>query len=233
MRAREIEGTMQRDAPPSPEAVLLLSTAEPIAVGHLRSVYQHPVHANELVKVMRADALAKRWNAPGRWHKRLPRTRHFVQYLRELKEFIVARARAPEVDVPIARMIGVVDTDLGLGLVSEKVVGVDGALAPTLAALYSRRGFTPEIDGALAAFLAGLLDGNVIVGDMHAWNIVYGSDSRGGPRLVMIDGFGEKHAIPISSMSRAVNRYRTKRLYKRMLAQLERLVPISGDPQAS
>ena len=224
---------MQRDAPPSPEAVLLLSTAEPIAVGHLRSVYQHPVHANELVKVMRADALAKRWNAPGRWHKRLPRTRHFVQYLRELKEFIVARARAPEVDVPIARMIGVVDTDLGLGLVSEKVVGVDGALAPTLAALYSRRGFTPEIDGALAAFLAGLLDGNVIVGDMHAWNIVYGSDSRGGPRLVMIDGFGEKHAIPISSMSRAVNRYRTKRLYKRMLAQLERLVPISGDPQAS
>jgi len=233
MRACEIEGTMQRDAPPSPEAVLLLSTAEPIAVGHLRSVYQHPVHANELVKVMRADAVAKRWNAPGRWHKRLPRTRHFVQYLRELKEFIVARARAPEVDVPIARMIGVVDTDLGLGLVSEKVVGVDGALAPTLAALYSRRGFTPEIDGALAAFLAGLLDGNVIVGDMHAWNIVYGSDSRGGPRLVMIDGFGEKHAIPISSMSRAVNRYRTKRLYKRMLAQLERLVPISGDPQAS
>jgi len=228
MRAREIEGTMQRDAPTSAEAVLLLSTAEPIAVGHLRSVYQHPVHANELVKVMRADALAKRWNAPGRWHKRLPRTRHFVQYLRELKEFIVARARAPEVDVPIARMIGVVDTDLGLGLVSEKVVGVDGALAPTLAALYSRRGFTPEIDGALAAFLAGLLDGNVIVGDMHAWNIVYGSDSRGGPRLVMIDGFGEKHAIPISSMSRAVNRYRTKRLYKRMLAQLERLVPISG-----
>jgi hypothetical protein len=209
--------------------MLTLSTAEPIAVGHLRSVYQHPAHANELVKVMRADAVATRWNASGRWHKRLPRTRHFVQYLRELKEFIVARARAPEVDVPIARMIGVVDTDLGLGLISEKVVGADGALAPTLAVLYSRSGFTPAIDEALATFLAGLLDGNVIVGDMHAWNIVYGSDSRGGPRLVMIDGFGEKHAIPISSMSRAVNRYRTNRLHKRMLAQLERLVPISGE----
>jgi hypothetical protein len=213
----------------TPEAVLTLSSAEPIAVGHLRSVYQHPARANELVKVMRADAVARRWNAPGRWHKRLPRTRHFVQYLRELKEFIVARARAPEVDVPIARMIGIVDTDLGLGLVSEKVVGTDGALAPTLATLYGRRGFTPEIQRALTAFLAGLIDGNVIVGDMHAWNIVYGSDSRGGPRLVMIDGFGEKHAIPISSMSRAINRYRTHRLYKRMIAQLERLVPISGE----
>jgi len=225
----------EKPAPPmgrdvsSPEPDLLLAGAEPIAVGHLRSVYQHPHHASALVKVMRADAVEKRWNAPGRWAKRLPRTRHYVQYLRELKEFIVARARAPGVDVPIARMIGVVDTDLGLGLISEKVVDADGGLAPTLATLYGRRGFTAEIRQALDVFLAGLLDGNVIVGDMHAWNIVYGSDSRGGPRLIMIDGFGEKHAIPVSSMSRAVNRYRTKRLYKRMIAQLERLVPVAGD----
>ena len=99
-------------------------------------------------------------------------------------------------------------------------------LAPTLAAVYERRGFTPALEAALDTFLGGLLDCNVIVGDMHAWNIVLGSDSRGGPRLVMIDGFGEKHAIPLSSINRAINRYRTRRLYRRMLAQLERLVPI-------
>ena len=166
---------------------------------------------------------------PTRWHKRLPRTRHYIGYLRELKEYIGARARAPGVDAPIARMIGVVDTDLGLGLVSEKVVDAAGALAPTLAAVYEKRGFTPELEVALAVFLQGLLDGNVIVGDMHAWNIVLGSDSRGGPRLVMIDGFGEKHAIPLSSMSPAINRYRTKRLYRRMRAQLQRLVPVSTE----
>ena len=210
----------------SPDPVLEIGATEPLAVGHLRSVYQHPVHSSELIKVMRADAVASRWNAPGRWHKRLPRTRHFVGYLRELKEYIAAKARAPHVDAPIARMIGVVDTDLGLGLISEKVVDADGALAPTLAAVYARSGFTPELDAALAAFRRHLLDANVIVGDMHAWNIVYGSDSRGGPRLVMIDGFGEKHAIPISSMSRLINGYRTRRLYGRMLRQLQRLVPI-------
>ena len=218
---------MTRDVS-STEPVLTLSSVEPIAVGHLRSVYQHPLHANELIKVMRSDAVEKRWNAPGRWAKRLPRTRHYVQYLRELREFIVARARAPEVDVPIARMIGVVDTDLGLGLVSEKVVDASGALAPTLAAVYAKRGFTPELDAALAKFSLDLLAANVIVGDMHAWNIVLGSDSRGGPRLVMIDGFGEKHAIPVSSMSRTVNRYRTKRLLKRMVEQVKKLVPIES-----
>jgi hypothetical protein len=217
---------MTGQSSPTPSAILHLARETPIAVGHLRSVYQHPHQANALIKVMRPDAIEKRWNAPGRWAKRLPRTRHYVQYLRELKEFIVARARAPGIDVPIARMIGVVDTDLGLGLISEKVVDEAGALAPTLAAIYAKRGFTPELDAALAKFSRDLLAANVIVGDMHAWNIVHGSDSRGGPRLVMIDGFGEKHAIPVSSMSRAINRYRTKRLLKRMVEQVKKLVPV-------
>ena len=216
---------MSPDSPAS-TAPLALASATPLAVGHLRYVFQHPGRDDLLIKIMRADAVAARWNGPARWHKRLPRTRHYVGYLRELKEYIGARARAPHVDAPIARMIGVVETDLGLGLVSEKVTGVEGTLAPTLAAIYERSGFTPDLSTALDVFLEGLLDANVIVGDMHAWNIVYGSDSRGGPRLVMIDGFGEKHVIPLSSMSRTINRYRTRRLYRRMLAQLERLVPI-------
>ena len=218
--------------PPGPiasPAPLSLASTTPLAVGHLRSVFQHPQCEGVLIKIMRPDAVASRWNAPGRWHKRLPRTRHYVGFLRELKEYIGARARAADVDAPIARMIGVVDTDLGLGLVSEKVVDAQGALAPTLAAVYEKRGFTPELNKALEIFLKGLLDSNVIVGDMHAWNIVYGNDSRGGPRLVMIDGFGEKHAIPVSSMSRTINRYRTQRLYKRMLAQLVRLVPVGNE----
>lgn len=215
--------------PPTLAVPLALADTTPLAVGHLRYVFQHPQSDSMLVKVMRADAVAARWNAPARWHKRLPRTRHYVGYLRELKEYISARARAPGVDAPIARMIGVAETDLGLGLVSEKVVDTRGALAPTLAAVYEKRGFTPHLEDALAVFLKGLLDSNVIVGDMHAWNIVYGSDSRGGPRLVMVDGFGEKHAIPLSSMSRTINRYRTHRLYQRMLAQLERLVPIANE----
>ena len=72
--------------------VLALSLLEPVAVGHLRSVYEHPHHADQLIKVMRPDMVEQRWNAPGRWAKRLPRSRHYVQYTRELKEFIAARA---------------------------------------------------------------------------------------------------------------------------------------------
>ena len=138
------------------------------------------------------------------------------------------RALVRDADLEREARLGLVDTDLGLGLISEKVVDASGALAPTFASVYAKAGLTPELDAALAEFSHDLLAANVIVGDMHAWNIVYGSDSRGGPRLVMIDGFGEKHAIPISSMSRTINRYRTKRLLKRMMEQVKRLVPVEG-----
>lgn len=212
-----------------PATTLRLADAKPIAVGQLRAVYQHPLQRDELVKVIRPGMAEARLKRHGSWLKRLPRAQHYVGYLREIKEYVAARARAPERDPPIARMIGVVDTDLGLGLVCEKVVDAEGALAPTLAAMYERaRGYSPAINEALATFLEGLLACNVIVGDMHAWNIVYGSDSRGGDRFVMIDGFGEKHAIPLSSMSRAMNRYRTRRVFARMLVRLQQLVPIEA-----
>jgi len=216
---------------PAPPSLIALADEKPLAVGHLRYVFQHPEQPNHLIKIMREDAIAARWNAGKRWYKRLPRTRHYVGYLRELKEYIAARARAPNTEPPIARMVGLAETDLGLGLVTEKVVDANGALAPTLALMYERdRGFTPMLKRELDTFLEGILACNVITGDLHAWNIVYGSDSRGGPRLVMIDGFGEKHAIPLSSMSRAINRYKTKRLFARMLVRLQQLVPITdGD----
>lgn len=204
---------------------LRLADAQPLAVGHLRQVFEHPHDPGLIVKVMRADAVAQR---SARWHKRLARALQYSGYVRELKEYVASRARFPHLDAPIARMVGVVPTDLGLGLVSEKIRSVDGALAPTLARRYElERGFSAPIEQGLADFVDGLLASNVIVGDMHAWNIVYGSDSRGGPRFVMIDGFGEKHFIPLASMSRSVNVRNTHRLYRRMRAQLQVEVPLA------
>jgi hypothetical protein len=212
-----------------PASTLRLADAVPLAVGHLREVYADPRDPTQIIKIMRADAVAVRWGGAARWYKRLPRALHYTGFVRELKEYIAAEARRPGGHAPIARMLGIVETDLGLGLVSEKVRAANGALAPTLAALYEReRGFSTVLEGELAHFLESLLDCNVIVGDLHAWNIVHGSDSRGGPRLVLIDGFGEKHVIPRASMSRRFNAWNTRQRYRRMREQLRRLVPLDG-----
>lgn len=209
--------------------MLHLMTTPVLATGQLRQIFQDPRDPRLLIKVLRADAIERRWGARAPWYKRLPRALHYGGFIRELKEYIATRARTPGRDAPIARVIGVVDTDLGLGLVTEKVYSAEGGLAPTLAALYEReRGFNAAIESELERFLDGLLACNVIVGDMHAWNIVLGSDSRGGERFVLIDGFGEKHVIPVASMSRRFNARNTRKLYRRMREQLRRLVPLDS-----
>ena len=205
--------------------LLCLGSANPLATGQLRRIYQDPRDPHQIIKVLRPDAVERRWNS--RWYKRLPRARQYTGHVRELKEYIAACAQAPDRIAPIARMVGLVPTDLGLGLVAEKVRGADGGLAPTLAARYAEEGgFSTAIERDLADFVEDLLACNVIVGDLHAWNIVYGEDSRGGPRFVMVDGFGEKLAIPLTSMSRRYNRHNTLRRLRRLRLQLPELVAL-------
>jgi hypothetical protein len=198
--------------------MLALRHLQPIASGHLRQVYQHPEHADLLVKVMREDAIDERW-ARAPWYRRLARTGPYASFVREFKEYVASRRYAPDSPSPLARIAGLEDTDLGLGQVVEKVRGADGGLAPTLNAWVRRDGFTPAMRAALDELLESLLAHNVIAGDLHAWNVVYGSDSRGGPRLVMIDGFGEKNTIPHCSMSRRHNASRTRYKFARMVAR--------------
>jgi hypothetical protein len=201
-------------------AMLALSHLTPIVMGHQRAVYQHPHDASLIVKTMRPESVARRWDAPGRWHKRLPRVRHYVSYLREIKEYIATHTRA-DADPPISRIVGLAETDAGLGLVCEKVLGPNGEMAPTLHQCWLENGGEPPwARAALEVFLESLLRHSVIVGDLNAANLVFGSDSRGGPRVLMVDGFGEKGAIPLSSMSRAFNRHLIRRRYRRMLRDL-------------
>ena len=206
---------------------LCLADAVPVASGQIRRIFEHPHDARLLIKVLRPDSIERRWKGRLRAYKRLARALHYSGHVRELKEYIAACARHPDRAAPIARTIGVVETDLGLGLVAEKVFGPDATLAPTLATRYaSEGGFSAALERDLEELLEGLLACNVIVGDMHAWNIVYGSDSRGGPRFILIDGFGEKLAIPLTSMSARFNAHNTRRLYRRMREQLRDLVPL-------
>ncbi len=211
--------------------MLELSHVTPLAVGHLRQVFQHPERADQVIKVMRADAVESRLGGRRNWYKRLPRAKQYVVYVRELKEYIAAQASKETSHAPIARIVGLVETDLGLGQISEKVREPNGALARTLASMYvSDNGFSATVDAKLDVFYRELCDCNVIVGDMHAWNIVYGSDSRGGPRFVLIDGFGEKSVLPLSSMSRRFNARNTARLYRRMRSQVIELLPLEARP---
>lgn len=199
--------------------MLQLAHATPIATGHIRQVFQHPEDAQLLVKVIRSDSIEARWQeAP--WYRRRARSGPYRDFVREFKEYVASIHQGGWADTPLPRILGVEPTDLGLGQLVEKVCADDGTLAPTLDAWVRREGFTDATAAALDDLLARLLSHNVIAADLHQWNVVYGRDSRGGPRLLMIDGFGEKNIIPHCSMSRSHNASRTRQKFARMLKRL-------------
>ena len=208
--------------------MLTLAHQPPLAIGNLRAIHQHPLQPALLVKTLRPQAVARRYDAPGRWLKRLPRARQYTGFVRELKEYMALQARAPGGIAPVARMVGIVETDLGIGLVSEKIVDATGAMAPSLHTIYRQNGGASEwTDAALDKLLEELLRFNVIVGDLHASNIVYGSDSRRGtPRFILVDGFGEKNLVPLKSIWRWLNQRNTRRVYRRLRTILMR--PVSS-----
>ena len=144
-----------------------LKSSTPVASGHLRLVYDHPMQRDCLIKVMRPEMIAKRWGGAGRWYKRIPRAQHYTGFVRELKEYIGLHARFPDGTPPIARTLGIIETDIGLGLVVERVRGGDDQPGPTLESIVRREGMAPWIVAALETFRADLFRYNVIVGDMH------------------------------------------------------------------
>ncbi|MDY1549756.1 YrbL family protein [Luteibacter sahnii] len=201
--------------------IISLQGAAPIAVGHRRHVYQHPDDPGLLIKVMRADNRPRHWyHAP--WYRRLARTGPYATYMREFTECLASRRYAKEPS-PLVRIVGLVDTDIGLGLVAERVVGRDGGLAPSLAAMVREQGMTPAIASLINRLFDEVLRHYVIVSDLRAENVVHGTDSAGGPRLVIVDGFGPTNRLPLNGVSRRYDVRRTRRQFDRLRVQLAQL----------
>jgi hypothetical protein len=204
---------------------LLLAHLSPVSAGTMRSVYFHPERDDALIKVIRQDMLEQRWGGRRNWLKRMARARQYTVYLRELREYVALRAQ-DATSAPIARVFGLVETDLGLGLMVERMRGPDGGLAPTLADLYRRDGMQPWMQQGIDALFDELQRCRVVLSDSHPCNFVYGSSAGEASRFVMVDGFGEKNVVPFCSMSARYNARNTYRLYQRMKRQLYALEPI-------
>lgn len=211
--------------------MLSLADVEPLAVGQMRYVYRHPDRADALIKVIRPDMLEQRWGGARNWLKRRARARQYTVYLRELREYVALRAR-DALASPIVRVYGVIETDLGLGQVVEYLQGEDGGLAPTLEQLVARHGDAPWIRQGVDGLFASLLEHHVVLSDMHAGNIVHGRSDYDVMRFALVDGFGEKNAVPLCSMSAAYNARNTRRMYRKLMLEYGALVGVgSSRPQ--
>ena len=208
-----------------------LKSDTPLTHGRMRLVFRDPRDSTHLIKVIRPDVIDARWGSGAPWFKKRRRYRQYISFIRETEEYIAGCSQGGAA-LPFAqKILGFVDTDLGLGLVVEGVMDREGNLAPTLSMLIAARSFGPEQQAALERFITSLIESNLIIADINLNNIVYGYDPRHGERFVMIDGLGLSAALPLKAISRSYNRRSKMRRVKRMRARIERGLrrfPVAG-----
>jgi hypothetical protein len=191
---------------------MVLRSSDIVAKGVQRAVYLHPLDPTKLIKVLRpAPTMPRRNNFNGIMDRLLPSTR-LRQIRKEYAEYLRVMLTHPEPDfhAPIAHMFGFTPTNEGLGCITERVMQPDGRLGETLGAKAQAGRLTPAQLALLNDTIARIYANDIRASDMNPANFVFGHRDNGtgpGPEeCVLVDGFGDIHAIPVRSMARWSNR---------------------------
>lgn len=186
---------------------LILSDQRAVASGGQREVFVHPNDPARLIKVLKRASDVDRSTFNGLAERWLPNTR-MRQIRREYSEYLrVMLAHADEqIDLPIAHMFGFVPTDQGLGCLTERVTGEGGGLGETLAVKLRQQTFTDADLALLNDTIARIYRYGIRASDMNAKNFVFGTRNGGARECVLVDGFGDIHAVPLRSMGGWTNR---------------------------
>lgn len=200
-----------------------LSLSPPLAHGGDRYVFQHPHEPCLLVKVMdmeaRAVYLAER--PFKRWYKQFQRENDHRVFLNEFNEYVAAATCPSGVWLlPMARILGLAQTNLGPGLLVEKIRDAQGGMAPTLKDLAKQGQYTQSLAAQLERLFEDLADAHVVLHDISASNVAVGYNTDGKHGLYLIDGFGVQPLIPVYAWSQALNRRRIQRKYADLRAKL-------------
>lgn len=124
--------------------------------------------------------------------------------------------------MPISRMLGTVQTNRGVGVVVERIHGLDGGLAAQLSRISNRKLADQPILDALNAFVQKMFDLHIVARDINGSNIVYGTRGAGAA-CFLIDGYGERNIIPLCSLSKRMNDRSLNRQFA-MIAQKADLI---------
>jgi hypothetical protein len=200
---------------------LSLSSQNPVARGDSKLVFLHPHEQRLLVKVVYPAGKKARTSRVA-WYQARSRIKSLRAFNRELQEFLVAEAHSNGHPNPLARVVGLVKTDLGLGMVVEKICRRDGQLAFTLSRLTREPHVYQKYLGLLAELVGEINRRHIVLGAFSSGNIVLEESATGTSRLVLIDGFGEDSLIPIYSFSKFANTQRNLRKHRKLIQKLIR-----------
>ena len=192
--------------------VIILYEEEKVTSGGQRDVYTHPYDNTKLVKILKpSQNMPRHYNFNG-WATRLFPSTRIRQIRKEYQEYlrVCLKYPTPDFNAPISHMYGFVVTNLGLGCLTERVTMPDGSLGKTLGAKVRAGALTDADIDLLNNCISRIYGYEIRASDLNADNFVFGCRSNcqalGPMECVLVDGFGDIHAIPTRSMARWSNR---------------------------
>ncbi len=197
--------------------VIQLSTQEPAAKGGEKIIYFHPEDPTKLIKVM---SPAYRTVLENRHPFLIQRRRipYYKFFLDLITEHIASREADAENRHFIENITGLVDTDLGLGLITTAIRNAEGGLAPTMGTLLKHHTFDERHWQATTVLADWIANSPLILRDLWIENIVWHEADQ---HFVLIDGIGPTYRPSMRPVFPAYNTYsnrkRAKKLIRRVL----------------
>jgi hypothetical protein len=179
-----------------------------VAEGTDRKCFRHPDDDSRCVKVLHPDTEAVRFWREIRYYSRLQRRcadfRHLTPYR------------------------GLIETNLGKAAVFDLVLDDDGRISRSLAYYLAEndRRFNDWIVDEIEQLKQNFYDQWIVFHDLNPTNILVKRLGFDAFRLVVIDGIGHNHFVPLASYSAAFARKKLVRVWNRRYRQWYATFPV-------
>lgn len=172
-------------------------TQQPFALGGNRACYVHPENEHRCIKTVLSERSPERKHQAAPWWKKWRSVDSFNDNIEENQELKTIERYSPElVGQHIPRCYGFVETDLGLGLVTDLYRDQDGAISLNLRDYLRRHGKNQAIIAAISCFQSAIQSHQVLSRALLLHNIIAQQNSNGQIQLYLIDGLGNPEFLP-------------------------------------
>ena len=124
---------------------------------------------------------------------------------------------------------GMVETNLGIGYVFERVSDFDGSTSRTVEQLFKSAAadsrFIPLVEQVMHKFKAMVLEELIVVSNVEPANFAIQKYSETNFTIRIIDNIGSSALIPLVYYFDCVAKYRTKKYWNRFLNELQNNFP--------
>jgi len=201
--------------------MICLQQEQPFAVGGRRACYFHPEDRGLCIKIARPDKLPHMLRSVDPWWKRVRPASYYDENMLDMNIGHKLRARLGDsATAHFPSIHGMVETDLGVGLVCELIRDPDERISLSGKEYTLANGLRTEATTAIKELRLFLSKHLILFRDPFPHNIAIQEQIDGSVRAVIIDGLGR--GAFLSPLLKASARKRIDRKVDRLLQGMHR-----------